>query len=134
MALSDAISHPVEAHANRLGLELFNGVINYDFSVAVVSLDWSGWLWLSHLLNGGADDTTILGIVEEGTKLGFGDGENYVVHDVGKTWIVSLSGGAGSRDLAWDLRKCKPLEQEKELVSERYDASQWMCQNMPLLC
>ena len=83
LAFTDAITKPVEVHVNRVVTSLFDGVINDSFSTGVVSMYGSCWLFPTHWLKGGADDTTTLGIVEEDTDFGFGGGGKEIEYDVG---------------------------------------------------
>jgi hypothetical protein len=72
LAMGDAVSDPVEAHVDGFGAALFYSVVGNARCTGVVGLDWSGWLWMSHLSEGGPEPGTIFGIVEEGAEFGFG--------------------------------------------------------------
>ena len=46
-------------------------------------------------MNGGADDTIVLGILKEGTDFGFGGGVKDVAHDVGNNIDGSIARRGG---------------------------------------
>ena len=66
LALGDAVSDPVESHVNCLGLSLFHRVQGKAHRYFVISLDWSGWLGMSHFGEGCSDGTCLSRIVVQG--------------------------------------------------------------------
>jgi hypothetical protein len=64
LALRDAVFDPVEAHVNSFGVALFDSVVGHAGGTGLVSLDWSGWLGMAHLGEGGTK-TPLLGTMTE---------------------------------------------------------------------
>ena len=74
VALTDAVSYPIETHVHGLGAALFDGVVADAGGTCVVGLDGSGWLGVSHVLEDGSEHGGFLAIVEEGCEFCFGGG------------------------------------------------------------
>lgn len=64
VALTDAVSYPIETHVHGLGAALFDGVVADAGGAGVVGLDGSGWLWVMHVFEDGSEHGCLLGIVE----------------------------------------------------------------------
>ena len=54
LALFDAIAHPVKAHVHGFGSALFDGTVGDAGGAGIVGLDWSGCLWMAHVMKRGA--------------------------------------------------------------------------------
>jgi hypothetical protein len=80
--LADAVTNPVEPHVNGLGSTLFDSVIGDANGGVVVCLDRSRGLGVAHFFEAGADGTSILEVVEEGTQFRFGGTGEDLVHGV----------------------------------------------------
>jgi hypothetical protein len=53
LALFDAIAYPVKSHVHGFGLALFDGTDGDAGSAGIVGFDWSGWLWMAHVMKHG---------------------------------------------------------------------------------
>ena len=54
LALFDAIADPVKAHVHGFRTSLFDGAVGDSGGAGIVGLDWSGWLWMAHVLKRGS--------------------------------------------------------------------------------
>ena len=62
----------VEAHVNRLGSILIDGIVGETFCSLIVDVEGGGRLWLSMFTDSGADRDGLLAINEGGADFGFG--------------------------------------------------------------
>lgn len=74
LPLFDAVTRPIITHVNGLGAFLLDGVIDDAFGTRVVGLDWCGRLRVAKVLQGGAEYTSFLCIVEDCTNFCFSGG------------------------------------------------------------
>jgi hypothetical protein len=72
LALADTIADPVEAHVDRFGSFLLDGVSGNATGSVVVGGHWCCRLWVPHFFKGNAKWTRFFAIVEESTEFGFG--------------------------------------------------------------
>ena len=71
MALTNAISNPVEVHVDGLRAELLDCVIGDACCCVIVSLDRGGRLWVAQFNEACADGACFFTILEESSKFCF---------------------------------------------------------------
>jgi hypothetical protein len=79
LSLSDTVANPVEAHAEGLGSLVLDGIVSDAFRALVVGLDRRDELRMAELGERGADHAAVLGVEEQGGKLGVRGGGDDVM-------------------------------------------------------
>ena len=82
LALADTIANPVEAHVDRFGALLLDGVVGDAGSSAVVGLEGRRRLGVAEFFERNANRTGFFAIVEEGSEFGFGRTRKDFAHDL----------------------------------------------------
>ena len=70
LLLADTIFQPIESHVDCLRVFHLDGVIGNSGGGAIVGLDGSCWLRMSHLSKGVANGASLFGVEEQGTEFG----------------------------------------------------------------
>ena len=72
MTLFDSVVYPTEPHVHGLGLLLAKFLSCNTYSSEIFHLDGCGYLFPSHLREGGSDEYRCLGVYEDGAVFGLG--------------------------------------------------------------
>ena len=71
LPLSHPVSNPVEPHVDCFGAPLFDVIVRNACCSAVVGDDGRGRLWVAKFLEGNADGTSFLSVVEKSGDFSF---------------------------------------------------------------
>ncbi len=93
--LSDAVTHPIEAHVYGFGAALFDGVINDTCRAGIVRLDGRWGLRMTEISKSGAQPRCVFGIVEQGAHFSFGGRREDDAHDTAWHMYGAIHGGRG---------------------------------------
>ena len=108
LALVRAIAEPVETHVNGFGPTLFDSVVDNAGSAAVINLNGSGRLRVTHVREEGAKHDTFSSVKKGSAKFGFSGGGENDPHNGAEcmdgTIIQGKRGGRGRRQV-WILGK-----------------------------
>jgi hypothetical protein len=65
LSLTNAVLYPVKAHVHGFGSTLFDCIVGETRCSGVIGLHWGWWLWMSKLVEYGADGHGFLTVDEQ---------------------------------------------------------------------
>ncbi len=104
VALTDAVTDPIEPHVHGPRAALADGGIYDVKSGGVVGLNWSGQLRMPHFLESRTEDFGGLAVYEEGTNFGFGGRGHDISENAALAVDAAVVGGLadwGFGGIAW---------------------------------
>ena len=96
LVLSNTVTDPVKTHINCFRPALFDGIVDDTGGAGIVDLNRSCGLGPAEFEEGGANGTSILGIVEAGANFSFGCRSHDVTEDVADNVDGSIEGRRGN--------------------------------------
>ena len=89
-AMLDSVANPIKVHVDCFGAALFNGGVDDTSGTSVVRLDGGGRLWVTEVVQDGAQHGAIFGVEKECSKLRFCCGCQDRFHDgaIDEDWSI----------------------------------------------